>query len=80
MAITYREDSPSVPKAGVRYLSTKELIAKQAGYKLKAAEISKSILDCCDDDEKKDLRNERAEIRRKIAVIDVRLSERIVSV
>jgi hypothetical protein len=75
MPITYRNDSPNTKTPGKRMLTTVELLQKRAALNLKAAELSCRIAAG-----ETGLKGERTELRRRIAVIDVRMSERVVSV
>jgi hypothetical protein len=75
----YREDSPNPKPVGKRLISTTALIQKKAKYGVELAEIgiliAKARIDG-DDVARKDLLLTAAELRRHIALCNLRLSER----
>jgi len=83
MSINYRSDSPNAKPEGKRLISTVQLLKKQAGYRVELAEIGIDIADARIEGEKdviQDLQANAADLRRRIAVVGVRLAERITSV
>jgi hypothetical protein len=81
--MNYRNDSPNPATPGKRMLSTVELIRKRAKLRLEHADLGVKAGQARVDgnlDTLKDLRLQQAELARRVAVIDVRLGERIVSV
>lgn len=83
MSISYRPDSPNTKPAGKRLLSTVELLRKKAALGVELADLGIKAAEARaagDTGTYRDLCCARAELRRRIAVIDVRLSERIISV
>jgi len=79
----YSIESPNVKPEGKRLINTIELIRKQAKYRVELADIGIAIADSRIEGDKsvvKDLQADAASIRRRIAVIGVRLTERITSV
>jgi len=83
MSINYRSDSPNAKPEGKRLISTVQLLKKQAGYRVELAEIGIDIADARIEGEKdviQDLQANAAGLRRRIAVVGVRLAERITSV
>ena len=83
MSINYRSDSPNAKPVGKRLISTVQLLKKRAGYRVELAEIGIDIADARIEGEKdviQDLQANAADLRRRIAVVGVRLAERIISV
>lgn len=79
----YSMESPNVKPEGKRLINTIELIRKRAQYRVELAEVGVKIADSRiegDKDVVKDLQADAADIKRRIAVVGLRLSERITSV
>lgn len=79
----FRNDSPNPKPAGKRLINTTELFRKKAALKLELADLGVEIAESRIAGHKGDVREgllAAAELKRRIAVVGVRLGERIVKV